>query len=130
MITTVTHWCFVTCNTASDANDNHILSCLAACRTPSPWEVLRKRENKHQWYTFSGTRFGLLVTGQTSVAADSESYHYLTHSYQGNAFVTYEVTKKSKQIPLSWQESWLNECEWLSYTPSTTANTASCSKSS
>eukprot|EP00057_Strongylocentrotus_purpuratus_P002048 XP_003723740.1 PREDICTED: 52 kDa repressor of the inhibitor of the protein kinase-like [Strongylocentrotus purpuratus] len=61
---------------------------------------------------------GLLVTGRSSVVTDSDRYHYLTHSYQGREFVTYEVTKKGKRIPLSFQESWLKDYEWLSYSPS------------
>lgn len=61
---------------------------------------------------------GLLVSGQSSVATDSDRYHYLTHSYQGREFVTYEVTKKGKRIPLTFQESWLKDYEWLSYSHS------------
>ncbi|XP_071477426.1 52 kDa repressor of the inhibitor of the protein kinase-like [Diadema antillarum] len=58
---------------------------------------------------------GLLVSGQSS---DSDRYHYLTHSYQGREFATYEVTKKGKRVPLTFQESWLKDYEWLSYSHS------------
>ena len=64
------------------------------------------------WHT------GPLVTGQASVVTDSDRYNYLTHSYQGKDFVTYEVRKTGKRIPLSFQESWLTEYERLSYCPS------------
>ena len=57
----------------------------------------------------------LLVSEQSSVATDSDHYLYLSHRYQGKEFATYDVTKKGKQVPLTFQASWLKDYEWLSY---------------
>ena len=61
---------------------------------------------------------GLLVSGKLSAATDSDRYHFLTHGYQGTEFATCEVTKNGKRIQLKFQESWLKEFEWLSYSES------------
>lgn len=65
---------------------------------------------------------GLLVTGQGSIDSitDSDRYQYLTQRYQGTSagFATYEVIKKGKRVPLTFQASWLKEFEWLAYSHS------------
>ena len=40
------------------------------------------------------------------------------HSYKGKDFATYHVCKKGKQVPLTFQSSWLKDYSWLAYSPS------------
>ena len=68
-------------------------------------------------YHTSGT-LGCWWLGRHLLSLTAIAITTLTHNDQGKEFVTYEVTKKGKRIPLSLQEPWLKEYEWLSYSPS------------
>lgn len=68
----------------------------------------------------TGYDIGYLASGQINInsVTDTDKYNYITHQYQGSDFATYEVTKKGKKIPLTFQGSWLKEFSWLAYSHS------------
>ena len=73
----------------------------------------------------------LLVTGQASVVTDSDRFHYLTHSYQGKEFVTYEVRKKGSNSAAKGRASKsMSGCPITLHKVGSSANTASCVKPS
>ena len=60
----------------------------------------------------------LQETCRNLLHADIDRYKFLTTAYQGSDFATQYVTKKGKGIPPKFRASWLNEFEWLCYSPS------------
>ena len=50
--------------------------------------------------------------------SDDDRYQYLTVHPRVTEYAPIEVTKKGKQVFLLFQESWLKEYEWLTYSPS------------
>ena len=91
--------------------------CEASSRTTDPEELFPHVDPKTNHSAYD---IGVLASGEVQVTSvtDTDRYNYLTHEYQGEHFATYEVTKKGKKIPLTFQASWLKEFRWLAYSPS------------
>lgn len=77
-------------------------------------------EGTHDDSPSSAYDIGVLASGEKQVTSvsDSDKYKYLTHEHEWVDFATYEVMKKGKKIPLTFQASWLKEFRWLAYSPS------------
>ena len=62
---------------------------------------------------------GLVASGNVAIdcITDSERYQYLTQECKTTKFATRDVMKTGKRIQLNFQESWLKEFQWLSYSP-------------
>ena len=61
---------------------------------------------------------GQVASGERQVESltDVEKYEYMTQRCTISA--TYKVTKCGKEVTLSFQSLWLEEYEWLTYSPS------------
>ena len=53
-----------------------------------------------------------------SSLSDQEKYEFLRGEGKHSKFTTIKVKKKGREVSLTFQSSWLQEFDWLTYSPS------------